>query len=85
MIEFFQEIGLLINGTTQVLCETCERIDSITFQDNFFTQYLGYTHYVLGTPLFTLLTSVILIGIGISIWTYLLKGIDYIRNLIPFN
>jgi hypothetical protein len=84
MFDIIQEIYDLVVGTVETLTTTCQRIESITFEDSEIYTWLGYAHYAMGTPLYTLFTTVILIGVGVTLWSYLLKGIGYIKNLLPW-
>lgn len=83
-MEFLQQIVELANAVLETIQNTVEMLDSITFDEGFVRDYLGYAKYVLGTPLYTLLTTVILIGLGVTLWTYLLKGITYLKSLLPY-
>jgi hypothetical protein len=84
MLEILNEIYELVTGTIETLTTTCQRIESISFEDSGIYTWLGYAHYVMGSPLYELFTSVMLIGVGVTLWTYLLKGIGYIKNLLPW-
>jgi hypothetical protein len=84
MFDIVKEIYDLISGTIETFNTTCERIESISFEDSEIYTWLGYAHYVMGSPLYELFTSVMLIGVGVSLWTFLLKGIGYIKNLLPW-
>ena len=54
-----------IEALTDQLILLPDRIDSITFDDNFVvTKFLGLIHYILGTPLYTLFCLFLLIGAG---------------------
>jgi hypothetical protein len=85
ILEIFQELWNLVITGSSTLNETCVRLKQIDFNNIPFTHWLGYAHYMLGTPLYTMFTSVVLISLGISLWTYTLKGIGYIKSLIPFQ
>lgn len=82
MIDFFKNLIELLTNIIGVLGDTANRIDEVTFDDSLFKQYLGYAKYVMGTSLFTVFTSSVLIAIGVSMWTYLIKGVFYIRSLL---
>jgi hypothetical protein len=73
-----------LTGLIQIISDTASNIDHITFEKSLFKDYMGYAHYAMGTPLYTLFTTIILIAIGVTLWTYILKGIGMIRNLLPF-
>lgn len=84
MIGFLASIVQLINQTIDIIINTTDRIDEITFDNTAFAEWLGYARYAMGDPLYILFTSVILISIGVTLWTYLLKGISYIRSILPW-
>lgn len=84
-VEFLYRILELLGLAIGVINDTAARLDSIDFNNDFvFVHYLGYAKYVMGTPLYTLFTTVILIAIGVTLWTYLLKGIGYLKHLLPW-
>lgn len=81
---FLSQLFELISNVVHIIQTTANNIDSITFNDTVFATYLGYARYVMGDPLYSLFTTVILIAIGISLWSYLLKGIGMLKNLLPY-
>lgn len=84
MIEFFAEVLQLFEDMIVTLVETTSRIDALEFAGGEqVLHYLGYMKYIMGAPLYTIFTSIILISIGVAMYTYLIKGIGYIKNLIP--
>lgn len=84
MTEFFQNIVTIIQTVIQTIADTAKNIDGIKFEGTAFSDWLGYARYGMGSPLYTLFTVVILISIGISIWTFLLKGISYLKSILPW-
>lgn len=82
---FFQQIADLANNILIVITSTTDTIDGITFDDdNIISQYMGYAKNAMTAPLYTLLMSMIMASIGLSIFTYFLKGLGYIKNLLPW-
>lgn len=81
MIDFFTSLFTTLNSFFDAISQTADNIDAITFSDSIFTEYLGYAKYAMGSPLYTLFTSILLIAVGFAIWNYLLKGIYFIRGL----
>ena len=60
------------------------RLDSITFDDNFVvTKFLGLIHYILGTPLYMLFCMFLLIGAGFILYNIAKKIINVIGVIIP--
>lgn len=85
LIDLMQEIFKTAENILYVLTSTTDTIDSIKFEDQqFINQYLGYAKNVMGSPLYTLFTSMVLASIGLSIFTYFLKGLRYIKALLPW-
>jgi hypothetical protein len=84
LIGFLASIVALIKETISVIVNTTDRIDAIKFDNTAFAEWLGYARYAMGDPLYILFTSVILISIGVTLWTYLLKGIGYIKTILPW-
>ena len=61
-----------------------DRIDSITFDENFvITKFLGLIHYVLGTPLYTLFCLYLLIGAGFILYNIAKNLINVIGAIFP--
>lgn len=84
MIDIVKEIFDTVQATVETLTTTCRRIESIDFEDSSILTWLGYAHYAMGTPLYVLFTTVVLIGLGVSLWSFMLKGIMYLRSLLPW-
>jgi len=73
-----------IEALTDQLILLPDRIDSITFDDNFVvTKFLGLIHYILGTPLYTLFCLFLLIGAGFILYNIAKKIINIIGIIIP--
>lgn len=85
IVDLLKGIYELATNLITVLAETTLTIDSIKFDDDQpVNQYLGYAKYVMTTPLYTLFTSMILASIGLTIYTYFLKGLNYLKVLLPW-
>lgn len=82
MIEILDQLIDTISATIETLNNTCVRIDSIEFEDSLFSVYLGYAHYALGTPLYVLFTTVVLISLGVSLWSFILRFIMFLRQML---
>lgn len=81
MIEILDQLIDTISATIDTLNNTCARIDSIEFDDSSFSLYLGYAHYALGTPLYVLFTTVVLISLGVSLWSLILRFVMFLRQM----
>jgi hypothetical protein len=84
VIGFFQDIVTLIWNLIDTLVSTSIRIDSIRFDNTEFAHWMGYARYAMGDTLYVLFTTTILISIGASMWSYLLKGIAMLKGLLPW-
>lgn len=85
LIEFAKQLYELVVSLLQIISSTADRLDSITFEDgSMILNYLGYAKYVMTTPLYSLFTSIVLISLGVTVWTYLLKGLGYLKNILPW-
>lgn len=82
--EFLYRLVQLLWLSIEAIQNTTKELDKITFTDTTMKDYLGYARYAMGTPLYTLFSSVILIAVGVTLWTYMLKGIGYLKNLLPW-
>lgn len=80
--EFLSSIVKLFTDSLEILTKTADRIDSITFDNSVPVEYLGYARYVLGDTFYLLFTTVVLIALGVALWSFLVKGVGYIRNII---
>ena len=83
-LQIIDNIVQLISDVIEIITTTATNIDSITFTNTVFHEYLGYAKYAMGSTLYGLFTTVILISIGVTLWSYLLKGIGMIKNLLPY-
>lgn len=85
LLDLMKEILKTAENILFVLTSTTDTIDAITFDEqDFINQYLGYAKNAMGAPLYTLFTSMVLASIGLSIFTYFLKGLRYIKALLPW-
>lgn len=80
--QFWAAIIQILWNIVHVLNETTDSIDSINFTDNIFTDYMGYAKYVTGEPLWIMLTSVMMISIGLTVYKTFLRGVVLIKDLL---
>jgi hypothetical protein len=83
-LEFLQRLFDLLVSVGETIDETSRQLYSIDFENNIFTNYLGYFRYVVGSTNYTLFTTVLLIAIGISLWKYVIQGFTYIKSFLPW-
>jgi hypothetical protein len=80
--QFWAALIQILWNITDTLVNTTNTIDSIEFEDNIFTQYMGYAKTVTGAPLWTMLTSVMMISIGVTVYKTFLKGVALVKDLL---
>lgn len=79
-IRLYEILILMINQVSI----TAEQINTIDFTNTVFHQYLGYFHYIVGTPNYIFFTTIILISAGFSLFSVTLKMISLIKSLLPW-
>jgi uncharacterized protein YfbU (UPF0304 family) len=84
IFELYDVIKDTLTKLVDTIVKTTEVIDSINFDGMVIVPYLGYARYVMGDVLYVTLTSLLIIGVGVTLWTYVLKGIGYLKNLLPW-
>ena len=80
--QFWAALIQILWNITTVLTDTTNNLDSITFEDNIFTDYMDYAVFVTGSPLWAMLTSVMVISIGLTVYKTFLKGVQLIKDLL---
>ena len=93
MVEFFTEIfdtlvnfiSQLINLPYELLYQATESLNSIEFDQTLLFNYLGYMRFAMGDTLYFMFSTVALIFIGASLWSFTLKGINFIKELLPMQ
>jgi hypothetical protein len=83
-LEFLERLFNLLVSVGESIDETSRQLYSIDFQNNIFTEYMGYFRYVVGDTNYILFTTVLLIAIGISLWKYVIQGFSYIKSFLPW-
>lgn len=83
MVEFFEKLIAILYMPLQFLSDAAKALNDYQFDDSLLYDYLGYMHYAMGTPLFMLFSSVALIFIGASLWSFIIKAINWIVEMIP--
>ena len=80
--QFWAAIVAILYTILDVLTNTTERIDAIEFQDYGIVKYMGYVKSAIGAPLWLLLTSGILISIGVTTYRTFVLGIKFVKDLL---
>lgn len=80
--QFWLALIEILWNITETLVTTTKTIDSVNFKDNIFLDYMGYAKYVTGNALWSMLTSVILISVGLTVYKTFLKGVQLIKDLL---
>lgn len=85
LFDLLKGIAELAHNLLTVITTTTTTIDSIKFdEDGVILNYLGYAKNAMTPALYTLFTSMVLASLGITIFTYFLKGTGYLKNLLPW-
>lgn len=80
--QFWAALIQILYNITTVLNSTTTSIDDIKFSDNIFTQHMGYAKFVTGDPLWMMLTGVMIISIGLTVYKTFLRGVALIKDLL---
>jgi len=83
MAEFFQKIIDILVMPLTFLSNAADALNSYQFDESLLFDYLGYMHYAMGTPLYMLFSTVALIFIGASLWSFIVKAVAWIMEIIP--
>lgn len=83
MIEFFEKIVDLFLLPLEFLNNAAAALNNFHFDETILYDYLGYMHFAMGTPLYIIFSSVLLIGIGASLWSFIIKAVNWILEMIP--
>ncbi|MEG6614125.1 hypothetical protein V6C42_14860 [Pseudoclostridium thermosuccinogenes] len=82
--DVWQKILEIVNGVGSTMDELVTRLDAVQFDEDFIiTTWLGTIHYILGTPLYLMFTTLLLIGSGFVLWKLIKIVINAISSLIP--
>lgn len=84
MIDFLDQVLYIISRATSAINETTVAIDSVDFDSSIATDYYGYFHWVVGTTNYTLFTTLLLVSAGLTLWTTVLNGIAFIKNVVQW-
>ena len=84
VLEIISRIYTVISEVMEAICNTADTINSVDFGNTLFAKYMGYFHYVVGSPNYEIFTTLVLIGAGISLFGFILKGIGLLKNLLPW-
>lgn len=80
--QFWLAILNILFQILNVLTSTTQMLNDIRFHDSPIEEYLGYVRYVLGSPLYTMFMSVIIISIGVTVYKTFLKGVFLVKELL---
>ena len=83
--QFFITLYHILDRFSDILIQTTNYLDGIDFSETSFAQYMGYFRYLAGDGVYIPFTTVTLIAVGVEIWKTLLKGVGWIKNLLPFG
>lgn len=84
LISLYDTIVDDITILTTTLTTTISYIDSINFEDNGVTDFLGYARFLFGDVNYIALCTFFIAGLGLTMWVVVLKIIGLIKNLLPW-
>ena len=85
ILDFFKMVFDLFTLPSAMLQQATDALNGVDFDKTLPAQYLGYMHFAMGNVLYSGFTGVALIMVGASLWSFILKGIDFLKSVIPFN
>lgn len=81
---FFTAIVSLLTDIIDIVNQTVQLLNGVDFKGSIVAEYLGYIRYIFGPTLWFMFTTVLLIPLGVTIWIYCLKGIGYLKEVLPW-
>lgn len=84
MLEFLESVNNILNLTAETMLTTTETIDSVDFDNNIATDYLGYFRWIVGDINYQLFTTLLIVSAGVTIWTTTLKGIGFVKDVVKW-
>lgn len=84
MGDFFTEIVNILTNVTDAINDTADYLDDIDFSNTWIFEFMGYARYVLGDVNYVMLTMICIIAIGLSVWSFLLRAVGWLKNLLPW-
>lgn len=85
ILEFFKMVYDLFVLPFEIMNSATNTLNGIEFSTTLAYQYLGYMHFAMGTVLYAGFTGVALVMVGASLWSFILKGIDFLKSVLPFQ
>lgn len=82
--EFFEKLFDILSNIALAMQSTITYLDAVDFRQSYIFDYLGYVRYFLGDLNFVTLTSIFIIAVGVSLWSFSLKAIGFIKELLPW-
>lgn len=83
-LDFFTRVYDIILQMLSAMNRATIYLDSIDFTESVMATYLGYFRFVAGDILFFALLTGAQIALGITLWKLLLRGVGFIKNLLPW-
>ena len=85
MDEFLLKVLEILTLPVTVMENATASLNAIEFDQTLLSDYLGYMHYFMGDTLYMMFSSLALIFGGASLWSFIVKGLNWLLDLIPFN
>lgn len=84
IIDIWNKLMEIVNQVGSTLDNLVIQLDNVQFtEDIIISKWLGTIHYIVGTPLYIMITTLILIGAGFILWKLIKIVINAVSSLIP--
>lgn len=83
-MDFLKELGDIASSVVDAMDTGVKYLNSVDFTQTAVFKYLGYFRWVMGDINYFAFTSTIIIGLAVTIWTYTLKGLNYLKTFLPW-
>lgn len=88
MLNWVGDLWDLIGGMFQTICDVQDKvvniINGITLTEaSVVTKSLGLFHYIIGTPLYIMFCTTLMLGAGFLIWQMIKKIVQIMQGLMP--
>lgn len=84
LAELFTSIVTLLTDIVEIVRTTVGLLNGVDFNNSIVAEYLGYVRFIFGPTLWLMFSTVLLIPLGVTVWIYCLKGIGYIKEILPW-
>lgn len=83
MVEFFEKVIRILTMPLEVMSDGADALNAYQFDESLLYDYLGYMHYAMGPALYGTFSAVALIFIAASLWSFIVKAVNWILEMVP--